>query len=328
MARPLRIEFPSAIYHVMARGNERRAIVRDDVDRRKWVSVIARTVERYRWRVFAWALLDNHFHVFLQTPEGNLSAGMAHLNGTYAGYFNDRHRRVGHLMQGRFKSVVVEDCGYWRELGRYVHLNPVQAGLVRRPEDWAWSSYAGYHRLGRRQEWVCYGRVLAEFGGDTSQGRRAYRQYIAEGLARELDNPLAKAVHGLVLGSDAFVAKIRRLAAQHEDTAELPVLRRLKRPADMSAVIVAVTARFGGDAANWRPGRRCDDIARAVAAYIARQATSNSSKQIADALGYRNPSSISVACRRVEDTIKQNPSLAQQLQAVLAEFRVVGSDLD
>ena len=182
MARPLRIEFHDAIYHVMARGNERRAIVRDDVDRRKWMSLVERTVARHRWRVFAFALLDNHFHLFLQTPEADLSAGMAHLNGSYAGYFNVRHRRVGHLMQGRFKSVVVDDQGYWRELSRYVHLNPVRARLVQRPEDWAWSSYAGYHRPARRLEWVCTERVLAEFGGDTAAGRGAYRQYVAEGL--------------------------------------------------------------------------------------------------------------------------------------------------
>jgi len=320
MARPLRIEFAGAIYHVTARGNERRAIVRDDVDRLKWLSVVERTVDRHGWRVFAFALMDNHFHVFLQTPQPDLSAGMAHLNGSYAGYFNARHGRVGHLMQGRFKSILVEEQGYWLELGRYVHLNPVRAGLARRPEDWPWSSYVGYHRPGRRLDWVCYERVLAEFGGDTPAGRRAYRQYVAEGLERKLDDPLSKAVHGLVLGSDAFVATIRRLVGHRAEDGELPALRLLKRPADMGAVATAVTGRMGGDPANWQAGRRCDDISRAVAAYVARQATSHTSGQIAEALGHRNSSSISVACRRVEQSTKRSASFARQVQAIIADL--------
>lgn len=321
MARPLRIEFPGGIYHVTSRGNERRAIVRDDVDRRKWLSLLERTVERTGWRVFAFALMGNHFHLFLQTSEPNLSAGMAHLNGSYAGYFNHRHGRVGHLLQGRFKGIVVDEQGYWRRVGRYVHLNPVRAGLVERPEDWPWCSFVGYHRPGRRLPWVCYERILAEFGGDTPAGRKAYRQYITEGLGRPLDNPLSKAVHGLVLGSDAFVAKIRRLVEPRADDAELPGLRRLKRPADMAAVIAAVTGRLGGDPAGWQPGRRCDEFSRAVAAYVARQATSNALGRIAAALGYRGGNSISVASRRVEERIKRSAPLAAEVRAILAELK-------
>ena len=320
MARPLRIEFAGAIYHVTARGSERRAIVRDDVDRLKWLSVVERTVDRHGWRVFAFALMDNHFHLFLQTPEPNLSAGMAQLNGSYAGYFNARHERVGHLLQGRFKSILVEEQGYWRQLGRYVHLNPVRAGLARRPEDWPWSSYIGYHRPARRLDWVCYERVLAEFGGDTPAARRAYRQYVAEGLERKLDNPLAMAVHELALGSDAFVAKIRRLVRHRAEDADLPALRLLKRPADIAAVAAAVTQRMGGTPANWEPGRRCDDISRAVAAYVARQVTSHTSSQIAETLGYRSSSSIPVACRRVEQGIRRSASFARQVQAILADL--------
>jgi REP element-mobilizing transposase RayT len=114
MARPLRVEFDRAVYHVMSRGNERRTIVHDDRDRDKWLRLLAATVERYGWRVFSFAMMANHFHLFLQTPQPNLSAGMHHLNGSYAGYFNARHARVGHLMQGRFKSVVIEGRDYCR----------------------------------------------------------------------------------------------------------------------------------------------------------------------------------------------------------------------
>ncbi len=143
MARPLRIEFPDAVYHVTSRGNERRAIVADDRDREKWQGLLQRTVTTFRWRLFAFALMDNHYHLFVQTREANLSAGMHLLNGSYAGFHNRRHGRAGHLFQARFKAIVVEGEGHWLEVSRYVHLNPVRADLTARPERWQWCSYAG-----------------------------------------------------------------------------------------------------------------------------------------------------------------------------------------
>ena len=321
MARPLRVEFEDAVYHVMARGGERRAIVRSDGDRDKWVRLLGRTVERFGWRVYSFALMDNHFHLFLQTPQANLSAGMAHLNGSYAGYFNYRHGRVGHLFQGRFRSVLVEERGYFLEVSRYVHLNPVRAGLVSRPEAWPWCSYEGYHRLARRQEWLDCERVLAEFGGDTPAGRKAYRRYVAEGLSGRLDSPFAAAVHGVVLGSDAFVARVRRMLADRSADADLPTLRRMQKGAEMARVVAAVVERLGGEPHRWLAGRRCDDISRAVAAYAARQATSLSGRQIADALGYRAGSSVTVACRRVEAALDSG-RLAPAVRSILSELVV------
>jgi len=134
MARPLRLEFADAVHHAMSRGIEGRSICRDDTDRKIWLEILARAAERFDWRVFAFSLLDNHFHLFLRTPEGALAPGMRQLNGDYAGYFNRRHGRLGPLMQGRYKSVLVEGAGHWAELSRYVHLNPVRAGLAERPE--------------------------------------------------------------------------------------------------------------------------------------------------------------------------------------------------
>ena len=211
MARPLRVEFADAVYHVMSRGIEGRRICADDLDRELWLEILGRAAERFGWRVLAFCLLDNHFHLFLRTPAAGLAAGMRQLNGDYAGYFNRHHRRRGPLMQGRYRAVLVEDESHWLELSRYVHLNPVRAGLCRRPEDWKWSSYRGYHRPALRQEWLDSASVLAEFGREGAKARRAYREYVADGLGRELDNPVSRAVHGLVLGSDEFVKKVLRL---------------------------------------------------------------------------------------------------------------------
>jgi putative transposase len=159
MARPLRIEFPDALYHVTSRGNERRAIFRSDHDRRTFLGFLGTAARRFGWSVTAWVLMTNHFHVVIQTPEPNLSRGMQWLNGVYAGWFNARHHRSGHLFQGRFKAVLVDSQRYFAEVLRYVVLNPVRAKMVERPEDYRWSSYhvtAGQeaHRTGSwRQRW-------------------------------------------------------------------------------------------------------------------------------------------------------------------------------
>jgi putative transposase len=141
MSRPIRIEFPNALYHVTSRGDRREDIFEDDEDRREFLQTFAQVVEQFNWLCFAWCLMDNHYHLLIQTPDGNLSKGMRQLNGVYTQISNRRHRRVGHLFQGRFKAILVDGDAYLLELARYVVLNPVRAGMVKRPEHWAWSSY-------------------------------------------------------------------------------------------------------------------------------------------------------------------------------------------
>jgi len=323
MARPLRIEFANAIYHVTARGNERRDIVRDDQDRDRWLALVARAVDVYRWRMFALALMDNHFHLFLQTPEPNLSAGMQHLNGSYAGYVNARHARSGHLFQGRFKAIVVEEEGHWLELSRYVHLNPVRAGLASRPEDWAWTSYGGYHRARARLDWVDYDRILDESGTDRATARRRYRAFMEQGLGRKLDSPLSAAVHGAVLGSERFVERMRRLVAGRPGDSEVPDLKRLRqrdRPT-LDVLLAMVATHFHGEPTAWPPGRRWDDLSRAVAAWVARRLTGRPAHEIARALGYRHTSGVTMACRRIDLTIAQR-RLDENARALLRELKL------
>ena len=142
MSRPLRIEFPNALYHVTARGDRREDIFEDDEDRRMFLSTLARVVTQFNWICHAWCLMDNHYHLLIQTPDGNLSKGMRQLNGIYTQAGNRRHRRVGHLFQGRFKAVLVDSDAYLLEVSRYVVLNPVRAGTVKKPGAWPWSTKA------------------------------------------------------------------------------------------------------------------------------------------------------------------------------------------
>ena len=140
MARPLRIEHPGAVYHVTSRGNAREDIFISDTDRLKFLEILGNTVEKYNWLCHAFCLLDNHYHLIIETPDPNLSLGMRQLNGVYTQSFNRIHQRVGHVFQGRYKAILVEKGNHLLELCRYVVLNPVRAGMVSKPGDWKWSS--------------------------------------------------------------------------------------------------------------------------------------------------------------------------------------------
>jgi len=300
MARPLRIEFAGALYHVMSRGNERKAIVRDDADRKKRLDWLRRTVETYGWRLHAFVLMNNHDHLFVETPGANLSAGMQYLNGSYTSYFNCRHRRVGHLLQGRFKAHLIEEEGYFLEVSRYIHLNPVRVNIVGRPEDYAWSSYPGYCRKGRAVGWVTYEPVLREFGEDSVRARRAYARFVRAGVEASPRSPFAEAVGGLLLGGEAFVDRMRRLLGNRPADPSVPDMKRLESRPALEEVLQAVASHFGYEEPPWSSGRRSDDASRAVAAYLGRRRFGYAAKAVAAALGYGDASGVSHAVRRVE----------------------------
>ncbi len=173
MARPLRLAYPGAFYHVTTRGNARQAIYLDAQDRQMFLAGLEEVVTRYHWRCHAYCLMDNHYHLLLETPQENLSAGMRQLNGVYTQRFNRCHARVGHVFQGRFKAVLVERDSYLLELCRYVVLNPVPAGMVKQPERYRWSSYRATAGLEKAPEWLTRAWVLGQFSSQQEKGVRS-----------------------------------------------------------------------------------------------------------------------------------------------------------
>lgn len=205
--RPLRIEFPGAVFHVTSRGNERKLVFRDDEDRYAFVAVLARAVARWRWIVHAYCLMGNHYHLLIETPEPNLSRGMRQLNGEYTQSFNRRHRRSGHLFQGRFHAVLVEKETHLLELCRYVVLNPVRARLAREPAEWLWSSYRATAGRAKAPAFLRTDWILAQFSPRRA-ARALYEEFVARGRAR--GKGLAPAVrHGLWVGREEFGALIQ-----------------------------------------------------------------------------------------------------------------------
>ncbi|MBN1343264.1 MAG: transposase [Phycisphaerae bacterium] len=317
MARPLRIEFEGALYHVMSRGNERRAIVKDDVDRRRRVDWLGRTVETYGWRLHAFVLMDNHDHLFVETPEANLSAGMQFLNGSYTGYYNHRHGRSGHLFQGRYKAQLIENEGYYLEVSRYIHLNPVRAGRVGAPEEWRWGSYRGYHRAAWEVPWVTYGQVLGEFSRGGEQARRGYRRFVGAGIGSPPRCPWKEAAEGLIVGGELFVERVKQLLSDRPEDRSIPAMRVLRTRPPLERIAAESAGFFGVDTSRWAPGHRVDDRARAVAAFLARRKYGYRVVEIVRALGYTSNGGVTGAIRRVECS---GGELSAAIEAVTARL--------
>lgn len=316
MSRPLRIQFSGALYHVISRGNERQRIVRDDMDRRRRLEWLQETVVRYGWRLHAFVLMSNHDHLFVETPQSNLSLGMKLLNGAYTQYFNSRHFRVGHLFQGRYKAHLVEDVGYYAELSRYIHLNPVRALMdppIREPADYGWSSFRGYIRTSQRFPWVTYDRVLKDFGpGDEKVRCRRYASFVRAGIDKELFRPWSKAKEGFLIGSDEFLGRIKKILPSSGEPQGIPQYRQLSDRPPICEIIEAVCDYVGEDCSTWGRGRRSNNSGRRLAAFLCHAVYRYSLKEVALSLYYVNGSSVSSICRRVGED-RQLQVIAQDI---------------
>lgn len=205
MSRPLRLEFAGALYHVTSRGNERKPIFRNESDFTTFIEVISYVCERYNWVIHAYCLMTNHYHLLIETPEANLSKGMRQLNGVYTQRFNRSYQRVGHLFQGRYKSILVDKDSYLLELCRYIVLNPVRAkGMVDHPCEWLWSSY--HETTGMRDipEWLAVDALLCMFAATKGKAIECYKHFVAEGKRVDIWQNLKSQVY---LGDDEFVEK-------------------------------------------------------------------------------------------------------------------------
>ena len=224
MARPLRLEYPGALYHVTARGNARADIYLDDADRALFLDVYARVARRFNWVCHAYCLMSNHYHFVLETPDANLSKGMRQLNGVYTQRFNRRHGWTGHVLQGRFTAILVERESYLLELCRYVVLNPVRARMVRSAREWPWSSYRATAGQAAGSPWLSTDWVLSHFGRLRATAESAYREFVSEG--RDQPSIWDQLQQQMYLGSEPFIREAQRRLRASQDLSEVPRAQR------------------------------------------------------------------------------------------------------
>ena len=252
MARPLRLEFAGALYHVTSRGDGREPIFLSDGDRRLFLDVVAAVWDRFNWAVHAYCLMTNHYHLLVETPDANLSKGMRQLNGVFTQRFNQTYNRSGHVFQGRYKAILVQKDDYLLELARYVVLNPVRAQMVRTASEWPWSSYRAMIGEVQPPEWLETRAILAAFGDTKSKAIERYAQFVAEGKGQP--SPWDDLKSQVFLGSDAFVEAMRRQVPQNRDLREVPQAKRRHRAKALSAYAREYVQRDDAIVAAYRSG--------------------------------------------------------------------------
>jgi REP element-mobilizing transposase RayT len=212
MARPLRIEFLGAVYHITTRGNEKKTIFRNDQDRERFIEILSLVIKRFKWICHSYCLMGNHYHLLIETPAANLSRGMKQLNGIYTQSFNRIHNRVGHLFQGRFKSILIEKESYLLVLSRYMVLNPVRAGKVNHPGEWPWSSYGAITEDVKKPDFLTVDWILSQFSSDTKKAVDVYKRFVISGYNTKF--PYNELVGQILLGSEGFLKKVNRYLSQ------------------------------------------------------------------------------------------------------------------
>ncbi|MCL5022647.1 MAG: transposase [Nitrospirae bacterium] len=224
MSRPLRIEYDGAVYHVTSRGNARKPVYRDDTDRGIFLDVLHKVNEKFNWLCHAYCLMNNHYHLIVETPDGNLSKGMRQLNGVYTQLFNKLHHRVGHIFQGRYKAILIQKESHLLEVCRYVVLNPVRARAVTRPEEWQWSSYRGTAGFEKRHPSVTTDWVLGQFGTRRNEAERRYREFVRDGVGV---GGIWREVRGQsLLGEKSFAEELMGYVKGQRDIREIPKSQR------------------------------------------------------------------------------------------------------
>ena len=220
MARPLRIEYDGALYHVTSRGNERKAIFKNDSDRKLFLDTLSLVTKRFHWVCHAYCLMNNHYHVVIETPDGNLSKGMRQLNGVYTQAYNKRYGRVGHLLQGRFKGILVQKDSHLLEVCRYVVLNPVRAKTISHPRQYKWSSYGATAGIAQAHDCLMPTEILNQFGQRKAVAQRKYREFVEDGISKSAiwDELEAQSL----LGVEGFAEGLRHLVTEKQQIREIP----------------------------------------------------------------------------------------------------------
>lgn len=310
MARPLRIEYPGAYYHITSRGNERKAIFKNKTDRNSFLSYLKSAYLRYGAIIHVYCLMNNHYHLLIETPKGNLSKIMQHINSAYTTYYNVKHKRAGHLFQGRYKAILVDADAYAGELSRYIHLNPVRAGMVDMPEKYTWSSYQYYIGKKKKPDWLAIDFIQSYFEQKNLSVQKNYTNFVLAEILGNSDNPLEKTVASTILGDDSFIEKITdKYLSNRKKDRELPALRELKKIERIDLVYKKVKNLIGDS----------DSISKKAALYICHQFSGKSLKEIGDHFGICD-SAVTLASYRFKKVMQRDRRLRKNIELIVEKL--------
>jgi REP element-mobilizing transposase RayT len=304
MARQLRIEYPNAFYHITSRGNEQKNIFKNDRDREKFLSYLESATERYGATIHVYCLMNNHYHLLLETPRGNLSEIMRHINGAYTTYFNAKRDRSGHLLQGRYKAILVEADEYAKEISRYIHLNPVRVEAVNRPQEYFWSSYRYYCGERKAPEWLKMDFILGFFGKKLFTAQKGYREFVEGMIGWKEQSPLKGVVFSTILGSTGFVtAVIDKYLDEKKADREVPALRKLNEQISIEEIEKAAGEVF----------KKEEKTRKKVSIYLSHRLSGRKLKEIGEYFDL-SESGVTQVSRRLEKTIEKDKKLKRKVE--------------
>ena len=298
MARPLRIEYPGAFYHVIQRGNERGDIFKSDQDRKKFLGYIENISVRYNIKIHAFCLMNNHFHLILETKEPNLTRAMHNLNTSYTVYFNTKRKRSGHLFQGRYKAILVQADEYLHHLSRYIHLNPVRIGQIKDPKNYPWSSYKFFISNIKPPHWLNTQFILSLFNKDLKEAMDLYKKFTMEHVGDETDIIRNNVTAGPILANQNFVEWVKDKFIENNPDREIPDIERLKK----RACLTDITAKV-------KEAVQDKKLSRKIAIYLSRKYTGKTLDEIASFYGSIGDTGVSQLCIRLEREIKEDQKL-------------------
>lgn len=318
MARPLRIEYPGAFYHIINRGNAGESIYTDDSDRHKFLEYLEAAAERFTIVIHAYCLMTTHYHLIVETPNTNISSAIQWLNVSYATYYNRKRHRQGHLFQGRFKSILINADDYLLELSRYIHRNPVMAKITESPEDYSWSSYRAYVKGGKTiPSWLERYRLLSYFETTTRKAMNRYRSFV-EGIDETYrEDPTTHAVAGSILGSESFITWIQdTFLKKRTDDREIPPLKALRPVIPIEEVIRAIGEAYGCEETTITQKGRKNNQARENAIYFSRELCGLTNARLGQRFGGISGAAVTQTCNKVLQSMKRDKQLQSKLEKI------------
>jgi len=316
MSRPLRIQYPDAWYHVMNRGRRGDEIFREDKDYVAFIDLLREIVDDYNLKVSAYCLMSNHYHLLVQTPDSNLSRAMRHLNGVYTQRYNRIHHCDGQLFRGRYKSILVEADSYLLELLRYIHRNPLEAGLVDNLQKHNWSSHKGYLSNAKRWDWLYKRFALSLFSKDHAESIRLYKQFVTKEVPDEINKILGRGKLPPVLGTKKFIDKIKDLFFSDRSHEEIPEAKLLAP--DPDRILKAVAEFYKVRIDDLLKSRRgYFNEPRNVAIYLMRRLRGDTLKEVGEVFGINKNSTVSSCVDKVKYEMNRDRGIKVRVEKLI-----------
>lgn len=298
MSRPLRIEYPGAFYHIISRGNEKGTIFSDDNDCVRFLEMLDENSVKFHTRIHSYCLMKNHYHLIMETLKGNLCRAMHYLNSVYTSYYNEKHGRVGHLLQGRYKSILVQAEEYLNHLSRYIHLNPVRAKVVEHPVDYPWSSYKYFISGNDEQGFIIKDFILRMFDDGMEDSVREYREFVEGNMDKEKVIIKDNIIGGVILGTESFIERIKKKYIAGKEDREIPQIKQI-----MSSISIEEIKKIVEQRVNDKK------MSRKIGIYLSHKYTDKKLMEISDCYKRITTGGITLLCKRLEFKKRKNEVL-------------------